>query len=121
MKVCIVGASGKLGRYMVRHALDREYEVVDGREVVEARPAETVDAARPVCAGGDVAFHLAGSDKRLMRTTEQGRGEGVGDRGQRKPEAHRDDAHPRVARELPRQDEHGHGSDRESNDVEREE
>jgi NAD(P)-dependent dehydrogenase (short-subunit alcohol dehydrogenase family) len=28
LKVCIVGASGKLGRYMVRHALDRGYEVV---------------------------------------------------------------------------------------------
>src|SRR5215210_6984128 len=28
MKVCIVGASGKLGQYMVRHALDRDYEVV---------------------------------------------------------------------------------------------
>jgi hypothetical protein len=28
MKVCIVGASGKLGRYMVQHALDREYDVV---------------------------------------------------------------------------------------------
>ena len=28
MKVCIVGASGKLGRYMVRHALDRGWEVV---------------------------------------------------------------------------------------------
>jgi hypothetical protein len=28
MKVCIVGASGKLGRYMVKHALDRNYEVV---------------------------------------------------------------------------------------------
>ncbi|WP_444952003.1 NAD(P)-dependent oxidoreductase [Micromonospora ureilytica] len=27
-KICIVGASGKLGRYMVRHALDRDYEVV---------------------------------------------------------------------------------------------
>jgi hypothetical protein len=27
-KVCIVGASGKLGKYMVRHALDRNYEVV---------------------------------------------------------------------------------------------
>jgi NAD(P)-dependent dehydrogenase (short-subunit alcohol dehydrogenase family) len=27
-KVCIVGASGKLGRYMVKHALDRGYEVV---------------------------------------------------------------------------------------------
>jgi len=28
MRVCIVGASGKLGQYMVQHALDRGYEVV---------------------------------------------------------------------------------------------
>jgi len=28
VKVCIVGASGKLGKYMVRHALERGYEVV---------------------------------------------------------------------------------------------
>ena len=28
MKVCVVGASGKLGKYMVRHCLDRGYEVV---------------------------------------------------------------------------------------------
>lgn len=28
MKVCIVGISGKLGRYMTQHALDRGYEVV---------------------------------------------------------------------------------------------
>lgn len=27
-RVCIVGASGKLGRYMIQHALDRGYEVV---------------------------------------------------------------------------------------------
>lgn len=27
-KVCIVGASGKLGRYMVQHSLDRDYDVV---------------------------------------------------------------------------------------------
>ena len=28
MKVCVVGASGKLGRYMIQHALDRGYAVV---------------------------------------------------------------------------------------------
>jgi uncharacterized protein YbjT (DUF2867 family) len=28
VKICIVGASGKLGRYMVQHALERGYEVV---------------------------------------------------------------------------------------------
>lgn len=28
MRVCIVGASGKLGQYMVRHALDRGYDVI---------------------------------------------------------------------------------------------
>ena len=28
MKVCIIGASGKLGQYMVQHSLDRGYEVV---------------------------------------------------------------------------------------------
>jgi NAD(P)-dependent dehydrogenase (short-subunit alcohol dehydrogenase family) len=28
MRVCVVGASGKLGRYMIEHALDRGYEVV---------------------------------------------------------------------------------------------
>lgn len=28
MKICIVGASGKLGKYMVQHTLDRGYEVV---------------------------------------------------------------------------------------------
>ena len=28
MRICIVGASGKLGRYLVEHALDREHEVV---------------------------------------------------------------------------------------------
>lgn len=28
MKICIIGASGKLGQYMVQHCLDRGYEVV---------------------------------------------------------------------------------------------
>jgi hypothetical protein len=28
MRVCIIGASGKLGQYLIRHALDRDYDVV---------------------------------------------------------------------------------------------
>ncbi len=27
-RVCIIGASGKLGQYMVEHALERGYEIV---------------------------------------------------------------------------------------------
>lgn len=40
MKVCIVGASGKLGRYMVQHSLDRGYEVVG---VCRERSARKLD------------------------------------------------------------------------------
>ena len=40
-RVCIVGASGKLGQYMVQHALDRGYEVVG---VCRARSAGKLDA-----------------------------------------------------------------------------
>lgn len=40
-RVCIVGASGKLGRYMVRHALDRGYEVV---AVCRERSTRKLDA-----------------------------------------------------------------------------
>ena len=50
MRVCIVGASGKLGRYMVRHALDRGYEVVGvcrERERGEARRVRGPDHDRP--------------------------------------------------------------------------
>jgi hypothetical protein len=55
VKVCIVGASGKLGRYMVQHALDRGYEVVgvcreksvekldDFREQITIYPGKTND------------------------------------------------------------------------------
>ena len=41
MKVCIVGASGKLGKYMVQHALDKGYEVVG---VCRERSVEKLDA-----------------------------------------------------------------------------
>ena len=41
MKVCIVGASGKLGQDMVQHALDREYEVVG---VCRERSVSKLDA-----------------------------------------------------------------------------
>jgi NAD(P)H-binding len=41
MRICIVGASGKLGRYMVQHALDRGHEVVG---VCRAGSVEKLDA-----------------------------------------------------------------------------
>ncbi len=40
-QVCIVGASGKLGKYMVQHALDRGYEVVG---VCRERSVSKLDA-----------------------------------------------------------------------------
>ena len=41
MRVCIVGASGKLGRYLVQHALDRDYDVVG---VCRQQSVEKLDA-----------------------------------------------------------------------------
>jgi hypothetical protein len=41
MKVCIIGASGKLGKYMVQHTLDRGYEVVG---VCRERSVSKLDA-----------------------------------------------------------------------------
>jgi hypothetical protein len=41
MRVCIVGASGKLGQYKVQHALDRGYEVVG---VCREQSVEKLDA-----------------------------------------------------------------------------
>ena len=40
-KVCIVGASGKLGQYLIQHALDRGYEVVG---VCRAQSVSKLDA-----------------------------------------------------------------------------
>jgi hypothetical protein len=40
-KICIVGASGKLGQYMVQHALDRGYQVVG---VCRERSVEKLEA-----------------------------------------------------------------------------
>lgn len=51
MRVCIVGASGKLGRYMVNDALDRGYDVVAVcRERASASSTPTGDGSR-LCRG----------------------------------------------------------------------
>ena len=67
MRVCIVGASGKLGKYMVRHALDRGYEVVavcreqsvaklaefEGRIDIVPGPTDDRDVIKRAVAGCD--------------------------------------------------------------------
>lgn len=66
-RICIVGASGKLGQYMVQHALDRGYEVVGvcreasvgklarfaGRITVIPGPTNDRDVIRRAVAGCD--------------------------------------------------------------------
>ncbi|MEU5976789.1 NAD(P)H-binding protein [Streptomyces sp. NPDC047315] len=66
-KVCVVGASGKLGQYMVRHALERGYEVVgvcrersvpklaafDGRITVVPGPTNDPEVIRRAVQGCD--------------------------------------------------------------------
>ena len=52
MKVCLVRASGKLGQYLVRHALDHGDEVVVGRVPrAERREARRVRGAHQACSG----------------------------------------------------------------------
>src|SRR5438067_3284424 len=70
MRVCIVGASGKLGQYMVQHALNRGYEVVGvcreqsvekldsfkGRITVIPGPTDDRDVIKRAVAGCDAVL-----------------------------------------------------------------
>ena len=60
MKVCIVGASGKLGQYMVQHALDRGYELVG---VCRERSVNKLDAFK----GRITIFPGATNDRALLK------------------------------------------------------
>jgi NAD(P)-dependent dehydrogenase (short-subunit alcohol dehydrogenase family) len=65
MKVCIIGASGKLGRYMVRHCLDRGYEVVG---VCREKSVEKLDAFK----GRMTILPGATNDRELIRRALEG-------------------------------------------------
>jgi NAD(P)-dependent dehydrogenase (short-subunit alcohol dehydrogenase family) len=64
-KVCIVGASGKLGRYMVKHALDRGYEVVG---VCRERSVGKLDAFK----GRITLFPGATNDREVIKSAVAG-------------------------------------------------
>jgi hypothetical protein len=51
MKICVVGASGKLGTYMVQHALDRGYEVVGVCREQSVKKLEKFEGRITVLAG----------------------------------------------------------------------
>lgn len=57
-RICIVGASGKLGQYMVQHALERGYEVVG---VCRARSVAKLDRFR-----GRMTIHPGATDDRQV-------------------------------------------------------
>jgi NAD(P)-dependent dehydrogenase (short-subunit alcohol dehydrogenase family) len=64
-KVCIVGASGKLGRYMVQHCLDRGYEVVG---VCRERSVSKLDAFK----GRITIFPGMTNDRELIKKAVAG-------------------------------------------------
>jgi NAD(P)-dependent dehydrogenase (short-subunit alcohol dehydrogenase family) len=65
LRVCIVGASGKLGQYMVQHALDRDYEVVG---VCREQSVEKLDAFK----GRITVVPGATNDPEVIRRTVAG-------------------------------------------------
>ncbi len=65
MNICIVGGSGKLGRYMVQHALDRGYDV---RCVCREKSAGKLDAFK----GRITIFPGATDDREVVRAAVAG-------------------------------------------------
>lgn len=65
MKVCIVGASGKLGQYMVQHCLSHGYEVVG---VCRERSVEKLDAFK----GRITVIPGATNDREVIRRAVAG-------------------------------------------------
>ncbi|HLG08383.1 MAG TPA: NAD(P)H-binding protein [Gaiellaceae bacterium] len=65
MRVCIVGTSGKLGQYMVQHALDRGYEVVG---VCRERSVGKLDAFK----GRITAIPGATNDREVIKSAVAG-------------------------------------------------
>lgn len=64
-RICIIGASGKLGKYMVQHALDRSYEVVG---VCRERSISKLDAFK----GRITVFPGATNDRKVIERAVAG-------------------------------------------------
>jgi hypothetical protein len=65
MKICILGASGKLGKYMVQHALDRGYQVVG---VCRERSVSKLEAFK----GGITIVPGATNDREVIKKAVAG-------------------------------------------------